>query len=418
RGGFFKNTTTINGQTYQANWYSDTQNVMTKDANNLFSFQIFLPWSQDESTAFTYKYTDVFKGQGTTGPRLTGDRKFTLTQDRMVNFYAKAWYNTTSSIYQTQMICDAQKVSFLFYPTGTMTSFTQELPLPVNGKSAVAITIPATATSKVEYNVYDESTIPSPFAWGDLNNNATNYKQTLCQSNKSGRYILMVDYPTITATTSKVLDGINTPLIKIGSGAFVDPAASTFSGANLGTFNITTPLNISGSLNAYSTNSAVNVSDVSAKLYYQITKTGYDSGVKEVVLTNGGSTIQTGSVFTNATALDITTGLENGDYTLNVWYGTTNQTDVLLLDNSGNKYTSSFSVNNISTEIFNPLVGAKITTENGTLNANFDKVVELNLYSISGLLLNHTTASEFSKELKAGVYILKVNGKAQKVVIK
>jgi len=164
--------------------------------------------------------------------------------------------------------------------------------------------------------------------------------------------------------------------------------------------------------------SAVNVSDVSAKLYYQITKTGYDSGVKEVVLTNGGSTIQTGSVFTNATALDITTGLENGDYTLNVWYGTTNQTDVLLLDNSGNKYTSSFSVNNISTEIVNPLVGAKITTENGILNANFDKVVELNLYSISGLLLNHTTASEFSKELKAGVYILEVNGKAQKVVIK
>jgi len=51
----------------------------------------------------------------------------------------------------------------------------------------------------------------------------------------------MVDYPTITATTSKVLDGINTPLIKIGSGAFVDPAASTFSGANLGTFNINHP---------------------------------------------------------------------------------------------------------------------------------------------------------------------------------
>ncbi|MGB4577594.1 MAG: T9SS type A sorting domain-containing protein, partial [Paludibacter sp.] len=135
--------------------------------------------------------------------------------------------------------------------------------------------------------------------------------------------------------------------IKIGSGAFVDPAASTFSGANLGTFNITTPLNISGSLNAYSTNSAVNVSDVSAKLYYQITKTGYDSGMKEVVLTNGGSTIQTGSVFTNATASDITSELDNGDYTLNVWYGTTNQTDVLLLDNSGSKYTASFKVYNV-----------------------------------------------------------------------
>ncbi|MGB4414586.1 MAG: hypothetical protein WBI53_06840, partial [Paludibacter sp.] len=137
RGGFFKNTTTINGQTYQANWYSDTQNVMTKDANNLFSFQIFLPWSQDGSTAFIYYYTDVFKGQDTKGPRQEKSRKFTLAQDRMVNFYAKAWYNTTSSIYQTQMICDAQKVSFLFYPSGTMTSFTQELPLPVNGKSAV-----------------------------------------------------------------------------------------------------------------------------------------------------------------------------------------------------------------------------------------------------------------------------------------
>ena len=419
RGSFFSTTKTIDGQLYEANWYDDTKNVMTKDANNLYSFQMYLPWSQDGGTnTMTYYYTDVFKGQATTGPRNTTNRRFTLTQSRVVNFYAKAWYNTASSIYQTQMICDAQKVFYLFYPSGSMTSFTQELPLPVNGRSSAVITIPATATSKVEYNVYSESSsTSSPYAWTDLNN-TTNYKQTICQANKSGRYILMVDYTTITSTTSKILDGINTPLIKIGSGSFIDPADAAFSGANLGTYNTANPLNVSGSLNAYSTNSPVNVLDVSAKLYYQITKTGYDSGVKELTLTNGGTTIQTGSVFTNTTASDITTGLENGDYTLTVWYGTSNYGDVLLLDNSGSKYTSSFSINNISTEVANPITGAKISTENGMLKANFNGVAEIKLYSISGLLLDSRTANEFTKELRAGVYMLNVNGKTQKVVIR
>ena len=417
RGAFFSTTKTINDQTYQANWYSDTQNIMTKDANNLFSFQIFLPWSQDGSTAFTYYYTDVFKGQGTTGPRQTGNRKFTLAQDRTVNFYAKAWYNTASAIYQTQMICDAQKVSFLFYGVTGFTAFTQELPLPTNGKSFTVVSLPSVA-SKIEYNVYDESTVSAPYAWADLNNNATNYKQTLFSGSKGGRYKLAVDYTTISASTAKVLDSIGAPKIKVGTGALILPTDAAFSGNSLGTFNNGTPLTIGGALNAYSLNSAVNVADVSAKIYYQITSTGYDSGVKELVLTTTGTTL-TNSTFSTSANTNISTGLSNGDYTLKVWYGATCLEDVLLLNNSGSGYSATFSILNDTTALENIRMKHNISIINGTVNAVFERPADIELFSITGQLINHSVAvKEFSKTLNKGIYILSVNGDSQKLIIK
>ena len=304
RGAFFSATKTINGQQYNLNWNSDSTNVMTKNTDNLYSFQLFLPASQDGTTTFTYYYTTVFKKEGTVGPRNTGNRKFTLSQDKLVTFYAKAFYNTSTQTYQTQFLCDAQKASFMFMPATGFAGFTKEMPLPVNGKTSAFVTLPLTS-SKIEYILLSESTVTSyPYVWQDLNN-TTYQKQTFIAGNRGGRYKLMVDYPTVTASSTKVLDTIVSPKIKITNGSFV--SSTTFAGKNLGIFNNTVPLQISGSLIAQSKYQSVNVSDVAAKLYYQITKTGYDSGEKEVTLSTTGDLINYGSLYANDNSVDVST---------------------------------------------------------------------------------------------------------------
>jgi len=353
RGAFFSTTKTINSQEYNQNWNSDSTNVMTKDTENLYSFQMFLPAFQDDGlTPFTYYYTTVFKKEGTVGPRNTGNRKFTLSRDAIVNFYAKAFYNSSTSSYQTQFLCDAQKVSFMFMSATGFTGFTKELPLPVNGKTSAIITLPL-ISSKIEYIVLSESSVTSyPYVWQDLNN-TTYQKQTFITANRGGRYKIMVDYPTVTASSAKVLDTIISPKIKITDGTFV--SIDTFAGKNLGTFNNSTPLKIGGSLIAQSKYQSVNVTDVVAELYYRITKTGYDSGIKEVALSTMGDLINYGSSFINDNDTDISTGLENGNYNLQVWYQTSCLEDTLKMDNNGNGYSATFVVNGDATAIVNEL---------------------------------------------------------------
>jgi len=402
RGAFFSTTKTINGQEFKQNWNSDSTNVMTKSIENLYSFQMFLPASQDGGkTPFVYYYTTVFKKENTNGPRLSGNRKFTLSQDRFVNFYAKAWYNTVTSTYQTQFLCDAQKVSYTFFgPTG-FKSFTKELPLPTNGKSFGFVTLP-TINSKIEYNVVSESTLSYPYAWTDLNN-TTNAKQVFITTYKAGKYKISVDYPTLTTSIDKVLDSIESPKIQITGGNFVN--APNFNERNLGLYNDQYPLSIGASLVACSKYQGLSASNVDARLYYQISNGLYDSGIKKIELATTDTQINFGSTYSNSSVVNVSTGLPDGNYIIKVWYETECLGDTLLNDNQGAKYTANFTINQsgsgftislpadtvpISTARFGVnLACGEFGSTPGVYNTDYTypRVAELDYYKSKGLTL-------------------------------
>ncbi len=402
RGTFFSTTKTINGLEFKQNWNSDSTNIMEKNIENLYSFQMFLPASQDGGiTPFTYYYTAVFKKENTNGPRLIGNRKFTLTQDRIVNFYAKAWYNTVASSYQTQFLCDAQKVSYTFFgPTG-FTSFTKELPLPTNGKSIGFVTLPL-INSKIEYNVVSESALNYPYAWTDLNN-TTNAKQVFITTYKAGKYKISVDYPTLTTSIDKVLDSIESPKIQITGGNLVN--ALNFNARNLGLYNDRNQLNIGASLVACSKYQGLSALNVNARLCYQISNSLYNSGTKEIELATTDTQINFGSTYSNSSLINVSAGLPDGNYTIKVWYETECLGDTLLNDNKGAKYTAYFTINqsgsgftiNLPTDTI-PISSARFGVNlacgefgatPGVYNTDYTypRVAELDYYKSKGLTL-------------------------------
>src|ERR1035437_237795 len=404
----------------RGNWngYSRSMDVaMTKSVNNLYTYQQSLTvLNGNPVNPYQYEYTIPMDNPA---PEWSGrisilERKFTLAADKLVTFYAKAFTSDAGVHYWTKYICDAQNVIFRF-PALSSPNNVKILPLPVNGKSSAVVTLPASASLLYEVVVLDKN---GGDVWQDLNDSGSNDQPLFPVSGGGGRYKLMVDYTTISSTTAKVLDNIDSPQIKVGTGSLVAPSDASFAGNNLGTFTNTTALTIGGSLNAYSLLQAVNVADVTATLYYQITKSGYDSGIQGLALATTGTTM-TNATFTNATDLDVSTGLENGDFTLKVWYGATCFEDTLLIDNTGAGYPASFSVNNVATSFENPTIATKISTENGIINASFDKTVEVKLFTIAGQLVNQTVATKnYSQAVQQGVYILYVNGKSHKIIVK
>jgi len=411
-------------------WTATTKNTMIKDVNNLASFQMSLPaFKADGITKIPYNYLTVYTGYNDARDA-TYLRTFTLDQDKMVTFYSKAWLKTSPSTYNTQFLCDAQQVSFdiIFWQFTPVTTIT--LPLPIDGKSSAIVNIPvnAYASALIQPYVTSQRNGITKNQWRDLNNLAgsspanDNYMNVaLCNANTGGRYKIMLDYPTITITTAKVLDSIASPKIQIGTGLLVAPTDATFEGNNLGTFNDTNALKIGGSVNLYSFRTSINISDVAAKLYYQITKTGYDSGIQSSVLTTLKTAIlgvTTPATFTTAAALNISSGLGTGDYTIKVWYGASCSGDELLKDNNGSGYSASFKVDN-TTSIENPSISSNISTADGTIKARFDKAVDVKLFTVTGQLVNHTVKTKnFSQTVPTGIYILYIDNNSHKLIVK
>ena len=397
------------------NWNAYQNTIkMAKSVNNLYTYQQSLTVLNGGSTPYAYQYTIPFQNPAWGGRINQLERQFTLAADQLVTFYAKAFTSDGGTTYWTKYICDAQPVIFIF-PALSSPNNVKILPLPVNGKSSAVVNLPASTSLSYQVVVNDKK---GGNVWEDLNDTGNENQPLYAVTGGGGRYKLMVDYTTISSTTAKVLDNIDSPQIKVGtSGTFVAPDAS-FAGTNLGTFNNSSALKIGASLKAYSLLQAVNVADVTATLYYQITKSGYDSGIQGLALATTGTTM-TNATFTNATDLDVSTGLENGDFTLKVWYGATCFEDTLLIDNTGAGYSASFSVNNVATSFENPTIATKISTENGIINASFDKTVEVKLFTIAGQLVNQTVATKnYSQAVQQGVYILYVNGKSHKIIVK
>ena len=61
---------------------------------------------------------------------------------------------------------------------------------------------------------------------------------------------------------------------------------------------------------------------------------------------------------------------------------------------------------------------APLFTVNGrTLNVAMDNEAEISIYTISGQMIEHTVASNFTREMQQGVYVVRIGNQSQKLVI-
>ena len=61
---------------------------------------------------------------------------------------------------------------------------------------------------------------------------------------------------------------------------------------------------------------------------------------------------------------------------------------------------------------------ASLFTINGrTLNVSMENEAEISIYSVSGQMIEHTVASNFTCEMQQGVYVIRIGNQSQKLVI-
>ena len=79
----------------------------------------------------------------------------------------------------------------------------------------------------------------------------------------------------------------------------------------------------------------------------------------------------------------------------------------------------AFFTKSITTNIQHADNQQKIVIENGMLHASFPNKSKVELLSLSGQMLHQKTATnEFEHEVKSGIYLLRVNGKTQEIIVK
>lgn len=122
----------------------------------------------------------------------------------------------------------------------------------------------------------------------------------------------------------------------------------------------------------------------------------------------------------NAQAINLLAGLaKNTTYKLHVWAKSwgTGQGDSWLTNNSNN-YVATFTTDN-TTGVNQTSNTIKVYPEKNTVNARFSGQAHIELFSITGQQLKSVVAdNEFSEKVNPGVYVLRVNGKAHKVLVK
>jgi len=222
----------------------------------------------------------------------------------------------------------------------------------------------------------------------------------------------------------------------ISSGAEYSLASAS---SSLGTFSTTTPLNLKGSTTSVSVRTTLTTDanstslgyttalhsahliapkNIEAKMFYQILNASSN------VISEGNQTLTTDDVETgayetiwkSATPMNITNGLGNGDYSLKIWYQTVCFSDTI----TSTVNTTSFSVDNTTTDVISQNNNVRIFTSNNTINVKFDGVADVKLYSISGLLIDNAYSLDklYTKQVEKGMYIIKLNDKTYKIAVK
>lgn len=120
----------------------------------------------------------------------------------------------------------------------------------------------------------------------------------------------------------------------------------------------------------------------------------------------------------------------HGNNLENNWENKWNQTNNLTYDGINNFYTveeNTWDKGNGSWSLYeeeqNPTAieetsNAPLFTVNGrTLNVAMDNEAEISIYTISGQMIEHTVASNLTREMQQGVYVVRIGNQSQKLVI-
>lgn len=88
-----------------------------------------------------------------------------------------------------------------------------------------------------------------------------------------------------------------------------------------------------------------------------------------------------------------------------------------LVVNEDKTLTLSYQIDDIHSAVENVAAGYALTLDNGCLSVATDKVASVALYTIGGQLLDMQFTSDYRCTLNAGIYILRVDNTAEKLVV-
>lgn len=379
--------------------------------------------------AGNYEYQVVFAdgtgSQSTHQASVNAGRQFTLQEGKDVTFRAKI-YQPAESQY-IKFLCDAQ----LLY-LNTSTTFTTDHPFSApdgngltvcsftytNYKGAVEVAISPASSTVLTADVL--LTAGSKYRL----NNAANGKV---------RWQVSYNRNTLTfndADVHKLVTLLDTDLIGIGAEATLGNATDL--AAELGTFSTSTPLFVSGGTTSVSARIGVDdlagaekandllkimPKDIAAYMCYTITQNDGIVRTDRIGLTTDEmETPAYETIWQTAEATNISTGLDNGTYNLNIHYETICHNDTIC----SNEYTTTFSIaNGSATGLNDTFMAPQIKVNAQNIQARFNESTTVCLFSITGQLIDRQEAiSQYNKQINPGMYILSIAGETYKIIVK
>jgi hypothetical protein len=89
-----------------------------------------------------------------------------------------------------------------------------------------------------------------------------------------------------------------------------------------------------------------------------------------------------------------------------------------VLSNASTGYKATFTISNTTGVNEQVVSNLKITSKSGIINASFDGENRVELFTMSGQLISSVkVANQFTQSVKNGAYLLRINGKAHKVLV-
>lgn len=169
-------------------------------------------------------------------------------------------------------------------------------------------------------------------------------------------------------------------------------------------------------------------------LYYRVYKNGATPGSwSQIALDNltynAGNNYIYSKSNANVDILSLATELGANTYTLEVvmsknQYYTGGNWNSMIPGGQATAYSASVAgykatfSKSIFTDISKIESSLKISTESGKVTARFDGKADVQLFTSTGQLISSSTSeNEFSKTVKRGVYLLRIDGKSHKVVV-
>ena len=352
----------------------------------------------------TYEFK-VFNTGTWGGPDSGDNRIFTLDAEKLVKFYAKIDGTTI------RFFSDAQQLYVIGAPVGGW---------DISNKKLMSNTaINAVYTADViggDYKIIclDKN---ASIVWNDITPVNQNVGGT-------GNYSVKLDYITFSASATSngsvtpTLTGLASSYIFVGQ----DPLTAVwyngsstfqteyFNAKNLGS--ITSALYIGGEIVTLPVMAGVTV-----KLHYQIG----DLESKEIVIPFNSDNLTTSSKWENTIGTNVFSGysLTNAtSYLLKVWFTATDGTVTLYDSNNSANYIASFTYD-VNSGLNKTEYGFNVFLENGTIYAKTNGITQVELYTVTGQLIRSELINNiFSQDVKNGAYLLRINGKTQKLLVR